>query len=555
MARGRHRRWVTAAVLPAACLGPLTPAALGTARVSHGLVGGELTVRVDAVSGADGNHNLIVDPFVGGGRDGYRVRQALPGDPTIDSASFNCLRNPLFNDVVCDGTRGTVTITAGDGADTVILDQEPEEGVPSCAERPIPVVRAVLAMGAGDDGVVVAPLGPDPGCAVGTERASAVRFLLDARGEAGDDRLTGLDLDDVLDGGEDRDILTGGGGDDELNGGPGADTLDGGDRNDVLRGQGGPDTISGGPGTDGISGGPDDDVLRGGPGDDRFESGPGDDVIEGDAGTDTVNYLDALPLGVPVAATIGDDTSGDGPVGERDRIGGSVENVIGGRGPDAIIGSAAANELRGAPGNDTLRGAGGADRLRGEDGDDVLAGGPGGDSLDGGPGADRLLGQEDIDGYAGGAGDDSIDSRDGIREFVDCGPGADVADVDLQDIVPPLLAIGRCETVFRSPADDGPPGRVAGRRLRVDASGSARLIVVCPRGARVACRGTLTLRAVRGGRLVARGVYLIPVGRRAPVAVPFAGTLPRELVAVTRERGASRKGPRGARTVLTVVRR
>ncbi|HWH14548.1 MAG TPA: hypothetical protein VNT51_07365 [Miltoncostaeaceae bacterium] len=79
-------------------------------------------------------------------------------------------------------------------------------------------------------------------------------------------------------------------------------------------------------------------------------------------------------------------------------------------------------------------------------------------------------------------------------------------------------------------------------------------MVVCPRAARVACRGVLTLSAVRGGRVLARGSYAVPGGRRAAVSLVPAAPAPREIVAATRERGVSRLGPRGSRSVLRVVR-
>jgi Ca2+-binding RTX toxin-like protein len=89
-----------------------------------------------------------------------------------------------------------------------------------------------------------------------------------------------------------------------------------------------------------------------------------------------------------------------------------------------VVGTPRADLLRGTPAADKVLGAAGADRLFGYAGDDLLVGGPGRDRMYGGTGNDRLL------------------ARDGTRDYVDCGPGRDVAVVDLIDAV-----AGNCEVV------------------------------------------------------------------------------------------------------------
>jgi Ca2+-binding RTX toxin-like protein len=98
---------------------------------------------------------------------------------------------------------------------------------------------------------------------------------------------------------------------------------------------------------------------------------------------------------------------------------------LGGRGDDALRGS----EL-----DDRLAGFGGEDGIWGLAGDDGLSGGGGVDELYGGPGRDTLL---------GGAGDDFLTTKDGERDYIDCGPGEDAASVDMQDLVSCT-----CETVY-----------------------------------------------------------------------------------------------------------
>ena len=98
---------------------------------------------------------------------------------------------------------------------------------------------------------------------------------------------------------------------------------------------------------------------------------------------------------------------------------------LGGRGDDALRGSAL---------DDRLAGFGGEDGIWGFAGDDGLSGGGGADEIYGGPGRDALL---------GGAGDDFLETKDGERDYVDCGPGDDTVSVDMQDRVSRT-----CETVY-----------------------------------------------------------------------------------------------------------
>lgn len=90
--------------------------------------------------------------------------------------------------------------------------------------------------------------------------------------------------------------------------------------------------------------------------------------------------------------------------------------------------------LRGTAGEDRLSGLGGDDEVWGLAGTDLLSGRGGDDELYGGSGGDVIV---------GGAGDDFIEARDGTRDYVECGAGADVASVDAQDLVAPA-----CELVY-----------------------------------------------------------------------------------------------------------
>ena len=69
----------------------------------------------------------------------------------------------------------------------------------------------------------------------------------------------------------------------------------------------------------------------------------------------------------------------------------------------------------------TITGTIHADFITGTSGPDTICGLAGDDVLVGGAGHDTLL---------GGAGSDRLDARDGARDRVDGGPGADIAQVD-----------------------------------------------------------------------------------------------------------------------------
>lgn len=103
----------------------------------------------------------------------------------------------------------------------------------------------------------------------------------------------------------------------------------------------------------------------------------------------------------------------------------------------ADFGGVSDDKLAGSQINDTLGGRGGNDSIFGAAGDDGLSGGAGADELYGGSGRDVLL---------GGGGNDFLETKDGQKDYVDCGAGLhDVASVDGLDLV-----ATSCEVVYRS---------------------------------------------------------------------------------------------------------
>jgi predicted extracellular nuclease len=87
--------------------------------------------------------------------------------------------------------------------------------------------------------------------------------------------IVGTDGDDVLPGGNGRDVIMGLGGNDLITGGNGTDVACGGAGNDRLSGDNGTDVLLGGFGDDDLDGGNGGDELIGGPGTDRLSQGNG----------------------------------------------------------------------------------------------------------------------------------------------------------------------------------------------------------------------------------------------------------------------------------------
>jgi len=143
-------------------------------------------------------------------------------------------------------------------------------------------------------------------------------------------------------------------------------------------------------------------------GDDVIDGGAGSDDMSGGAGRDAAVY----PSGGTVDVSI-DDLANDGHTGERDNVQTDIEDVYGGPDADRLIGSAGPNTLDAGVGNDVVDGGGGVDALYGDDGDD------------------RLI------------------ARDGRRDFVDCGPGSDIAIVDEDDRVVACEIVDRRQAVPR----------------------------------------------------------------------------------------------------------
>ena len=267
-------------------------------------------------------------------------------------------------------------------------------------------------------------------------------------GEAGNDELRG-DLvppggvpvpggvhdrgADVIDGGDDDDLIWGAGRGDALYGGAGNDRIWGDDEvadlaaafhgDDLLDGGSGDDRLVGQAGGDTLYGGGDDDLLDGDDtatrlagehhGSDHLDGGDGNDQLQGQGGADL------LFGGAGNDDLFGDDGTAllAGQFHDADRLDGEG-------GDDYLEGQGGSDQLSGGDGADTLFGDSlasqvdpafhGDDTLDGEAGNDLLVGGGGRDTLFGGSGNDQLQGDDDESNLPSSAhGDDYLDGEDG----------------------------------------------------------------------------------------------------------------------------------------------
>jgi Ca2+-binding RTX toxin-like protein len=287
-----------------------------------------------------------------------------------------------------------------------------------------------------------------------------------AYGGAGDDRLYGGRLEEVLHGNAGDDLIDGGDYLDtasyiQATGGvvvslllqgtaqdtrsDGVDTLfnierlQGSNFNDILRGDAGYNVLSGQDGDDQLRGGAGDDILIGGLGTDTViyrdaEVGVQVDLEIRDAGQDTNWGLDHLVhVENVIGSSFGDRLVGDGFANKLDgsdgddHLDGSSGDdlVLGGAGSDYLMGYLGDDTLIGGAGDDTFKGFFGNDELSGGDGDDLLNGGNGINRLDGGAGADSLLTGNNTDVLRGGTGDDSLTGGGG-RDVLTGGEGLDM---------------------------------------------------------------------------------------------------------------------------------
>lgn len=500
-----------------------------TRKITLGALLSALSLAAPAAAGAvtisyDGSGNV--------------THQADPGETLDTNVGYG---TDQFGEYVSFDDRGLTVTRVDSGANGASQQCDYDnEGVMRCTLlSPTASVHVIAGSGNDDVSVFTADISGFP---ANTGHAITID------GGDGNDTLLGGSADETLDGGPGADAVTGMGGSDVLDGGDGNDTL-GGDSDDQRN-----DVSEGG-----------DDVIHGGAGDDRLTGDGasqnaviGHDVLDGGPGADTV-YDDWYRFDAnggdedsPPTVTL-DGQANDGRPGENDSVvgvetidtgySGSVGGVyVGSAGPDAFHLLFADGSVSAGGGDDVVTGADGADAIDGGAGNDQLSGGFGPDTITGGPGQDDIGGDRTASCFYGpiygscttGSGNDTINAVDGERDTIDCGPGADVANVDAID------AVSGCETVHvsgappsgssPSPTPPGPTppsksalksariGRLHGQHLRKIAR--ARAIVLSCRMAgagRCSIRATISAKSARKLHLKTRHkaqTYTLGSGRR-----------------------------------------
>ena len=388
------------------------------------------------------------------------------------------------NEINCPPTFGDIQATYGGGNDTFRFYQ-------------VCVPTATIALGNGTNGFT------GEGCDDSTATVS---------GGSGQDGFTGSSDGATRErlfgaGGDDR--LQGYAGNDELHGGEGADVVDGGEGNDGLFGEGGSDQITGRGGNDTEDGGPGDDRMGSSAGGIGEDNDQGADNVRGGDGTDTLTLEDHVG-GVTIRL---DGQANDGAPGEGDNIASDLEAINGTNGNDAFFGTEGRDNFSGYPGNDEIHGAGGDDELSGGSGDDRMFGDTGNDkvqgyegsdTVDGGPGSDQLYGDRGSCSVFCTFDADQLLARDGERDTVDCGGGADSAQVDGLDIVAFCALVDRQNLPGAGGPGGGGPSAAAALALKVGKS--IKLKALLKRGLAVrlqcaaACKVVATL-SFKGKRL------------------------------------------------------
>jgi hypothetical protein len=392
---------------------------------------------------------------------------------------------------------------------------------------------------------------------------------------AGDDRLSGsigsamslaVDLGDGADAyfGDGRAALSGvvrgGPGNDYLDGSAGGEQLLGGDGDDQLLGRGGDDALDGGAGSDALG------LAKGGAND----LDPGADDLHGGPGADTL-HLDNHPAGMAISLN---EVADDGSPGEGDNIHGDIEHIHGTGHADTFAGSPGPDRFDAGLGNDTIGGGGGDDeldgglghdRVAGDAGNDRVIGGHDDDTVDGGPGTDALFGDRVQCVYFCPSGNDAMLARDGERDSVECGAGADTAQVDAVDVVA-AGGFEACDAIDRpgAPPQPGPGATSNAFRVRVVGKPSiargVRASVTCPAACRFAVSVRLGAKAARRygvgrhARTLGRVRGALRSGGRARVRVRVSATAKRRLRRARRVPAtlrASVKDGAGKRTTKT----
>jgi Ca2+-binding RTX toxin-like protein len=383
----------------------------------------------------------------GGGADTLSgIENVITGagnDSLLGDGAGNILSAGSGNDTLAGGS-GNDTLTGGTGNDSLNGDSG--------------VDWANYADATGSVDVYLAS-----GESYSAEEIDSLSGIENVLTGAGNDRVEGDALDNIISTGAGNDEVTGGAGNDSIDGGDGLDILTfnfstGSVTVNLLTGRTsgayGSDSIAGiehvwvtGSGNDHVTGNGLSNNLGGGFGNDTLLGDAGNDTLTGGSSNDSIvggsdrDLLDYSGISGSVSVFIGAVRNGEGNAsgaGGNDTFTG-IEDVRTGSGNDSVKGDLLANNLSGGEGNDTLLGDGGDDTLTGGTGNDSLNGGndvdwvsyaerPGAVTVNlttgrasGSGGADSLSGIENV---LTGAGNDNV-TGSSLDNIISAGTGND----------------------------------------------------------------------------------------------------------------------------------
>jgi hypothetical protein len=375
--RGRTRRAVLSAVLPAAIAAVALPATADAATVQLTNAGTNGVVGYNAEPGETNNVRVSFT----------NAAIVIEDTAPIRSLDFRCFVN-TNGDAVCPGSADSIGVSMGDRNDTIQY-KAPHLGFVVGGDGADIIFAGLRQAGfgrqiepaiyRGKDSVIRGET-PDFARDTVTYALASSRVEVDTsdQGDAStnDDGRPGVDREQI-----ERDIEV-------VEGSNFGDLLVGSDRGEVFRGLNG------------------NDVIAGNGGDDFFDEGSapnGADQLGGGPGAgDRISY-GTRTTGVNVSL---DSVRNDGATGEQDNVGGSVEHIWGSNFRDVLTGNGQPNTIEAFGGPDTIDGLGGNDTLA--------------------AGASN-------NGVVGGTGNDVIEARNGEIDNIDCGENAGDSDTANRD--------------------------------------------------------------------------------------------------------------------------
>ncbi|MDA1166340.1 MAG: Ig-like domain-containing protein, partial [Planctomycetota bacterium] len=375
----------------------------------------------------------------------------LTGNSGLSGADTVAISTKTAVTITLVGSQNLVVIASSQGAVRVLINDEPDVGVPIAYASELESLKVF-----GGSGSNVIDLSAITSDAFSTP--NGVQVTVNAGGGA--DSILGSLFDDVLNGEDGNDTLNGGLGNDTLDGGADEDTLvvtteyylninatetigagtdshvsfekgvlEGNWRNNRLDATHAPFSVEliGLSGNDTLLGGAFNDTLDGGDGYDVAEIHGSNivltDTVAPGSNGDNIADVEGLQLIASQSGSIVD--AGAYTLGSVTIVGSSGNDTLkGGSGDDFIFAGSGSDEVHGGAGDDFIHGGSGSDVLSGDAGDDTISGGAGRDAIDGGDDSDLVHGGAGPDTVHGGAGDDNLYGGAG-RDSIDGDDGSD----------------------------------------------------------------------------------------------------------------------------------